>query len=56
MACFQIIIQLLIRLLASFSSYDIKMLHGIWYKIGGLNQKISYSNLPQVISRVIQVI
>ena len=29
MACFQIIIQLLIRLLASFSSYDIKMLHGI---------------------------
>ena len=33
MACFQIIIQLLIRFLASFSSYDIKMLHGIWYKL-----------------------
>ena len=40
----------------SFSSCDIKMLHGIWYKIGGLNQEISYSNLPQVISRVFQVI
>ena len=40
----------------SFSSCDIKMLHGIWYKIGGLNQQISYSNLPQVISRVFQVI
>ena len=56
MAFFQIIIQLLIRLWASFSSYNIKMLHGIWYKIGGLNQKISYSNLPQVIARVFQVI
>ena len=31
------------------------MLHGIWYKVGGLNQTISYSNLPQVISRVFQV-
>ena len=28
----------------------------IWYKIGGLNQEISYSNLPEVISRVFQVI
>ena len=33
-----------------------KMLHGIWYKIGGLNQEISYLNLPEVISRVFQVI
>ena len=41
---------------ASFSSCDIKMLHGIWYKTGGLNKQISYSNLPQVISRVFQVI
>ena len=56
MAWFWTIIQLLIRLSASFSSCDIKMLHGIWYKIGGLNQEISYSNLPQVISRVFQVI
>ena len=55
MAWFWTNIQLLIRLSASFSSCDIKMLHGIWYKIGGLNHKISYSNLPQVISRVFQV-
>ena len=33
MAWCWIIIQLLIRLLASFWSYDIKMLHGIWYKL-----------------------
>ena len=33
MAWFWTIIQLLIRLSASFSSYDIKMLHGIWYKL-----------------------
>ena len=33
MAWFWPIIQLLIRLSASFSSYDIKMLHGIWYKL-----------------------
>ena len=56
MAWFWIIIQLLIRLSASFSSCDIKMLHGIWYEIGGLNQEISYLNLPEVISRVFQVI
>ena len=35
--------------------YEI-MLHGIWYEIWRLNQKILYSNLPQVISRVFQVI
>ena len=46
------IIQLIIHFTVSFSSCDIKMLHGIWYKIGGLNQRITYSNLPQVISRV----
>ena len=33
MAWFWTIIQLLIRLSASFSSYVIKMLHGIWYKL-----------------------
>ena len=33
MAWFWTIILLLIRLSASFSSYDIKMLHGIWYKL-----------------------
>ena len=33
MAWFWTIIQLLIRLSASFSSYFIKMLHGIWYKL-----------------------
>ena len=33
MAWFWTIIQLLIRLSASFSSCDIKMLHGIWYKL-----------------------
>ena len=33
MAWFWTIIQLLIRLSASFSSSDIKMLHGIWYKL-----------------------
>ena len=33
MAWFWTIIQLLIRLSASFSSYDIKMLHGILYKL-----------------------
>ena len=33
MAWFWTIIQLLIRLLASFSSCDIKLLHGIWYKL-----------------------
>ena len=33
MAWFWPIIQLLIRLSVSFSSYDIKMLHGIWYKL-----------------------
>ena len=33
MAWFWPIIELLIRLSASFSSYDIKMLHGIWYKL-----------------------
>ena len=33
MAWFWPIILLLIRLSASFSSYDIKMLHGIWYKL-----------------------
>ena len=53
---FLTIIQLLIRLSATFSSCDIKMLHGIWYKIGGLNQEKSYLNLPEVISRVFQVI
>ena len=56
MAWFWTIIQLLIRLSAFFLSCYIIMLHGIWYKIGGLNQEISYSNLPQVISRVFQVI
>ena len=34
MAWFWTIIQLLIRLSASFWSYDMKMLHGIWYKFG----------------------
>ena len=34
MAWFWTIIQLLIRLSASFWSYDMKMLHGIWYKLG----------------------
>ena len=52
MAWFWTIIQLLIRLSAFLLSCDIKMLHGIWYKVGGLNQQISYSNLPQVISKV----
>ena len=33
MAWFWTIIQLLIRLSASFWSYDLKMLHGIWYKL-----------------------
>ena len=33
MAWFWTIIWLLIRLSASFSSYVIKMLHGIWYKL-----------------------
>ena len=33
MAWFWTIIRLLIRLSASFSSCDIKMLHGIWYKL-----------------------
>ena len=33
MAWFLTIIQLVIRLWASFSSYVIKMLHGIWYKL-----------------------
>ena len=33
MAWFWTIIQLLIRLSASFPSYVIKMLHGIWYKL-----------------------
>ena len=55
MASFWTIIQLLIHFTVSFSSSDIKMLHGMWYKIGGLNQQISFSNLPQVISRVFQV-
>ena len=32
------------------------MLHGIWYKIEGLKQEISYSILPQVISWVFQII
>ena len=43
------IIQLLIHFTVSFSSCDIKMLHGIWYKIGGLNQQISqtYNTLSQ---------
>ena len=56
MAWFWTIIQLLIHFTVSLSSCDIKMLHGIWYKVGGLNQQISYSNLPQVISKVFQVI
>ena len=34
MAWFWTIIQLLIRLSASFWSYDMKMLHRIWYKLG----------------------
>ena len=34
MTWFWTIIQLLIRLSASFWSYDMKMLHGIWYKLG----------------------
>ena len=33
-----------------------EMVHWIWYKIRGLNQQISYSNLPQVISSVFQVL
>ena len=33
MAWFWPIMQLIIRLSASFSSYDIKTLHGIWYKL-----------------------
>ena len=51
MAWFWTIIQLIIHFTVSFSSCDINMLHGIWYKIGGLNQQISYSNLQQVVSR-----
>ena len=42
MAWFWTIIQLLICLSASFRSCGMKMLHGIWYEIGGLNQEISY--------------
>ena len=34
MAWFWTIIQLLIRLSASFWSYDMKMLHRIWFKLG----------------------
>ena len=45
MACFQIIIQLLIRLLASFCINGGKILFGISVEIEGLNQEISYSNL-----------
>ena len=42
MACFQIIIQLLIRLLAYFCIYGGKILLGISVEIEGLNQEISY--------------
>ena len=56
MACFQIIIQLLIRLLASFCIYGGKISLGIWVEIEGLNQQMSYWNLEKVISRVYQAI
>ena len=42
MACFQIIIQLLIRLMASFCIYGGKILLGISVVIEGLNQQIFY--------------
>ena len=53
MAWFWTIIQLLNRLSASFSSCDIKMLHWIWYKIGGLNQGISYWKSYRITFRVV---
>ena len=56
MPCFLTNIQLIIHSSAYFWSYGIKMLHGIWYKIKGLNHEMSYWNLAQVISRVFQVI
>ena len=56
MRCFLTNIQLLIHSSAYFWSYGIKMLHGIWYEIKGLNHEMSYWNLAQVISRVFQVI
>ena len=42
MACFQIIMQLLIRLLASFCIYGGQISLGIWVEIEGLHQQISY--------------
>ena len=57
MAYFLIIIKLLIHSSASFGIWcGIKILHGTWSKSEGLNQEISYSNLPQVISRAFEVI
>ena len=56
MTFFQIIIQLIIRLLASFCIYGGKISLGVWIEIEGLNQQISYWNLAKVISRVFQAI
>ena len=42
MACFVAIIQLLIHSSASFWSYGIQNLHGIWSKIERLNPEITY--------------
>ena len=42
MACFQIFIQLLIRLLAYFCIYGGKIILGISVESEGLNQEISY--------------
>ena len=44
------IIQIIIHFTVSFSSCDINLLQGIWYKIGGLNQQIliqTYHRLSQ---------
>ena len=56
MAWFWTIIQLLIRLLASFWIYGGKISLGFWFEIEGLNQRISYWKLRKIISRVYQVI
>ena len=50
MAWFWTIIQLLIRLSASFSSYDMRILHGIWYKLENWIKR----NLIQIYHRLSQ--
>ena len=50
MAWFWTIIQLFIRLSASFWSYDMKILHGIWYKLGDWMKRyliLTYHRLSQ---------